>query len=87
MRDGRRRRRTREDRATQPMDAGWLSFAIFLPEQICSGGQNFMNRHVHCRFSYILSLRLYMVMKMSKFIPKTIAKAICYRIFTFGIKE
>ena len=22
------RRRTREDRATQPMDAGWLSFAI-----------------------------------------------------------
>ena len=21
--------RTREDRATQPMDAGWLSFAIF----------------------------------------------------------
>ena len=31
MRDGRtndERRRTREDRATQPMDAGWLSFAI-----------------------------------------------------------
>ena len=29
MRDGRtnERRRTREDRATQPMDAGWLSFA------------------------------------------------------------
>ena len=23
-------RRTREDRATQPMDAGWLSFAIIL---------------------------------------------------------
>ena len=22
------KRRTREDRATQPMDAGWLSFAI-----------------------------------------------------------
>ena len=31
MRDGRtnEQRRTREDRATQPMDAGWLSFAIF----------------------------------------------------------
>ena len=29
MRDGRTYgRRTREDRATQPMDAGWLSFAI-----------------------------------------------------------
>ena len=31
MRDGRtdERRRTREDSATQPMDAGWLSFAIY----------------------------------------------------------
>ena len=30
MRDGRTNddERTREDRATQPMDAGWLSFAI-----------------------------------------------------------
>ena len=29
MRDGRKNdERTREDRATQPMDAGWLSFAI-----------------------------------------------------------
>ena len=27
MRDGRTNERTREDRATQPMDAGWLSFA------------------------------------------------------------
>ena len=26
---GRTNKRTREDRATQPMDAGWLSFAIF----------------------------------------------------------
>ena len=25
--DGRTNKRTREDRATQPMDAGWLSFA------------------------------------------------------------
>ena len=30
MRDGRTndKRRTREDRATHPMEAGWLSFAI-----------------------------------------------------------
>ena len=28
MRDVRTYGRTREDRATQPMDAGWLSFAI-----------------------------------------------------------
>ena len=28
MRDGRTNERTREDSATQPMDAGWLSFAI-----------------------------------------------------------
>ena len=27
MRDGRTNERTREDSATQPMDAGWLSFA------------------------------------------------------------
>ena len=30
MRDGRTDGQTREDRATQPMDAGWLSFAIFI---------------------------------------------------------
>ena len=32
MRDGQTndKRRTREDRATQPMDAGWLSFAMRL---------------------------------------------------------
>ena len=37
MRDGRtneRRRRTREDRATQPLDAGRLSFAILTPPKI-----------------------------------------------------
>ena len=28
MRDGQTNERTREDSATQPMDAGWLSFAI-----------------------------------------------------------
>ena len=47
MRDGRTDdKRTREDRATQPMDAGWLSFAIFryrfrdfFPVPICSGYQ------------------------------------------------
>ena len=33
MRDGRTNERTREDRATQPMDAGWLSFAIVANEQ------------------------------------------------------
>ena len=31
-------RRTREDRATQPMDAGWLSFAIY---------------YVHLRFFFV----------------------------------
>ena len=30
MRDGRTNKRTREDSATQPIDAGWLSFAIAL---------------------------------------------------------
>ena len=30
MRDGQTNERTREDSATQPMDAGWLSFAIYL---------------------------------------------------------
>ena len=29
MRDGRTDGQTREDRATQPMDAGWLSFATY----------------------------------------------------------
>ena len=33
MRDG-RRRQTREDKATQPLDAGRLSFAIFVCEKI-----------------------------------------------------
>ena len=28
MRDGRTNEQTREDRATQPIDPGWLSFAI-----------------------------------------------------------
>ena len=29
--DGRTDKRTREDSATQPMDAGWLSFAKMVP--------------------------------------------------------
>ena len=36
MRDVRTDGRTREDRATQPMDAGWLSFAIWMSQRVAS---------------------------------------------------
>ena len=37
--------RTREDRATQPMDAGWLSFAIFTVVQSQRVSTVALNRH------------------------------------------
>ena len=41
MRDGQTNdERTREDRATQPMDAGWLSFAIWLKGTLSCGSDS-----------------------------------------------
>ena len=43
MRDGRTNdERTREDRATQPMEAGWLSFAILI-----------LVKHINLLFSFL----------------------------------